>query len=126
MGTSRPKRYECHSPNRKAVVNEKFLASGIYLDGWEADDVRGISKYTDGYWISGLDFLHQIHCLVSESARIWRNSYFTDSIFYCDFRIKFEKHYTQIITSIQMVHMSTNYTSVCGLVCNFDENFLLI
>jgi hypothetical protein len=62
---ARFKETESSLKTREPAANVESIASGIYLDGWEADDVRGKSKYIDGYWISGLDFLHQMHCLVS-------------------------------------------------------------
>lgn len=36
----------------------------MLLDGEEADNVRGQTLLQDGYWVTGLDVFHQLHCLV--------------------------------------------------------------
>lgn len=36
----------------------------VLLEGPEADMVRDKTTLFDGYWVTGLDVVHQMHCLV--------------------------------------------------------------
>ncbi len=42
----------------------------ILLEGWEADMVRDKTIFFDGYWLTGLDVIHQMHCLVRSQAPV--------------------------------------------------------
>jgi hypothetical protein len=39
-------------------------ADVLYLEGEDADLVRESTTFRNGYWLTGLDVFHQIHCLV--------------------------------------------------------------
>ena len=41
-----------------------FQGSIVLLEGSEADMVRDRTILYDGYWVTGLDVVHQMHCLV--------------------------------------------------------------
>lgn len=40
----------------------------MLLEGDEADNVRDQTLLQNGYWVTGLDVFHQLHCLVRETA----------------------------------------------------------
>jgi hypothetical protein len=48
-----------------AGTDSNWAAEIIYLDGTDANEVRDRSILWNGYWLSGLDVFHQLHCLVS-------------------------------------------------------------
>ncbi|RDW58855.1 hypothetical protein BP6252_13331 [Coleophoma cylindrospora] len=65
------------SPEIDALWDPLALdASGIYVDGEDADTVRGKTKWIDGYWITGLDVFHQIHCLNKLRKALYPDYYF--------------------------------------------------
>lgn len=47
----------------------------MLLDGEEADNVRGKTLLQDGYWVTGLDVMHQMHCLDSLRRLIYPDYY---------------------------------------------------
>lgn len=40
------------------------------LEGSEANMVRDRTALFDGYWLTGLDVIHQMHCLVRHSTAL--------------------------------------------------------
>jgi len=47
----------------------KLQGSIVLLEGSEADMVRDKTILYDGYWVTGLDVVHQMHCLVRSFQR---------------------------------------------------------
>jgi hypothetical protein len=47
------------------LIEEPLHSADIlYLEGEDADLVRESTTFRNGYWLTGLDVFHQIHCLV--------------------------------------------------------------
>ncbi|KAK0625826.1 hypothetical protein B0T14DRAFT_421374, partial [Immersiella caudata] len=51
------------TPEMDALWDKLEAGSIILLDGEEADMVRDRTIMVDGYWVTGLDVFHQVHCL---------------------------------------------------------------
>ncbi|KAK1141024.1 hypothetical protein N8T08_009597 [Aspergillus melleus] len=51
------------TPQMDALWDRVEAGSIILLDGTEADIVREKTTLFDGYWVTGLDVIHQLHCL---------------------------------------------------------------
>ncbi|KAK9775190.1 putative DUF3328 domain-containing protein [Seiridium cardinale] len=47
----------------------------VLLDGEEADNVRGQTLLQNGYWVTGLDVFHQLHCLDSLRRAVYPDYY---------------------------------------------------
>ncbi|KAM4057530.1 hypothetical protein HRG_014430 [Hirsutella rhossiliensis] len=50
-------------PEMDSLWDHIEAASTILLQGEEADSVRDRTTLYDGYWMTGLDVIHQVHCL---------------------------------------------------------------
>ncbi|KZF23302.1 hypothetical protein L228DRAFT_267311 [Xylona heveae TC161] len=51
------------TPEMDALWDRVEAGSMVLLEGSEADMVRDRTMLFDGYWVTGLDVIHQMHCL---------------------------------------------------------------
>ena len=60
-------------------VSQLHIASTVLLQGAEADLVRDRTTLGNGYWVTGLDVFHQVHCIVCSVHEIGSSVYRADS-----------------------------------------------
>ncbi|KAM7209607.1 protein of unknown function (DUF3328) domain containing protein [Naviculisporaceae sp. PSN 640] len=73
-----PRWVEEPSPEIDSRWNVIERARTIYLQGPEADFVREGTTWENGYWVTGLDVFHQLHCLNSIRKALWPEYYHVD------------------------------------------------
>ncbi|KAK4218813.1 hypothetical protein QBC37DRAFT_178945 [Rhypophila decipiens] len=70
-------RWVADPPNPAIDVMWNAVERGrtVYLQGPEADFVRERTTFENGYWVTGLDVFHQLHCLNSVRKALWPEYY---------------------------------------------------
>ncbi|KAI3323861.1 hypothetical protein HD806DRAFT_76421 [Xylariaceae sp. AK1471] len=63
------------TPNIDAAWDDLKEFWTVLLEGNEANNVRDQTLLQDGYWVTGLDVFHQLHCLDSLRRAVYPDSY---------------------------------------------------